>query len=184
MRINQKQPHVLLYIGGIIFIMMIVILFVLSYYSGGKEEPKMRLSCGENELQTLYYGDRYHEMRTDIEKGFSRAIKENTWQDLPYVQIGDEIIIDLKNYDVDKYTVYDYILTKEGKIAYQEAVTLKYQVEVNREGQGVFKINANATRQIEEGEVVQGEIIRGFILRTVIDGSNFAFGFVVRTDSL
>lgn len=184
MAFNQKQPHFIMYIGGIVLLFVIGISTILNGFGGGKEEPHMQLTCGDHELQTLYYGDRYNEERMDLEKGFSRVLNEKTWKDLPYVHIGEEIIIDLKNYDVDMFTVYDYILTKDGKIAYQEAVTLKYQVDVNREGQGVLRLNPNASLLKDDDQREEGHVIRGFILRTTIDGSDFAFGFVVRTDSL
>lgn len=179
-----KKPQFTLYIVGFVLFMIISVLLILKGLGGGKEEPQMSLSCGEHQFQTLYYGDRYNEMRTDLEKGFSRVLNEETWEDLPYVHIGEEILIDLKNYDVENYTVYDYILTKEGKIAYQEAVTLKYQVDVNRDGYGILKLNANASLRNDELNLLEGQVIRGFILRTMIEGSDFAFGFVVRTDSL
>lgn len=183
---HRKKPQVVLYISGIAIILFAGVLFILNGLGSGKEEPQMLLTCGEHQLQTLYYGDRYNEMRADLEKGFSRVLNEESWESLPYVHIGDEILIDLKNYDVEKFTVFDYILTKDGKIAYQEAVTLKYQVDVNREGYGVLKLNANEpiSKSNTDDNAEEGQVIRGFVLRTEIEGSDFAFGFVVRTDSL
>ena len=165
-------------------VLCVLVTIPLSACGKGTPEPSLTITIGDQSIKPIYYGDRYIESREDIERFLDFPFENGTWEDLPYVALGDEVVIEATNFDTDSFTVEDAILKQDGTFKYNEKSTVVYDVEVI-DGIAKFDIPGNAAAHLSSNseDYEPGHTIRAFVLRAKIDKADFAFAFVIRTNA-
>ncbi len=167
-----------------VLIVCVLLTLALSACAKGTPEPNLTITIGDQSIKPIYYGDRYNESREDIERFLDFPFENATWEELPYVVLGEEVVIEATNFDTDLFTVEDAILKQDGTFKYNEKSTVVYDVEVV-DGIAKFDIPGHAAAHLSSNseDYEPGHTIRAFVLRTKIDKADFAFAFVIRTNA-
>lgn len=171
-----------------LFLLILAVLFLPA--CGGqagpepREEPRLKVTAGEQDLKVIYYGDRYNESREEINKRLKQAMEGSSWDELAYVALDEEIVIKAENFQTKEFSVTDYILKENGEIRYDEKVAQTSALPVD-EATAVFSLPSNPAALLSSysGDYEPGRSIRGFVVRAEIDGAPFAFAFILRTDA-
>lgn len=163
---------------------LILTVLLLSACKGKKtEEPQLKIVVGTQEIQGIYYGSQHNQTREEIEKRLKKVMEDKSWEELPYVSLNEKITIKAENFQTDELEVFDYILTRTGTIRYNEKSVLTSVIPVN-EGKATITLSTSpaAYASSNSEDYLPGNTIRCFIIRTDIEGSSFAFAFILRTD--
>lgn len=165
-------------------ILCVMVTVTLSACTKATPEPSLTITIDDQSIKPIYYGDRYNESREDIERFLNFPFENATWEDLPYVALGDEVVIEATNFEADLFTVEDAILKKDGTFKYGEQSTNVYDVEVV-DGIAKFQIPDHFATSLSSNteDYKQGHTIRAFVLRAKIDKADFVFAFVIRTNA-
>jgi hypothetical protein len=167
-----------------VMIVSMIALVALSACGKGTPEPNLSITIGDQSIKPIYYGDLYNESREDIERFLDFPFENASWEELPYVALGDEVVIEATNFDTELFTVEDAILKQDGTFKYNEKSTNVYDVEVV-DGIAKFDIPGHAAAHLSSNseDYKPGHTIRAFVLRAKIDKADFAFAFVIRTNA-
>lgn len=176
---NSFQKNIIvvaILIGGAVFLF-------LTQNGKAIPEPSIGITIGDQIIKPIYYGDRYNENREDIERFLDFPFKNKTWEELPYVYIGDEVVITLENFEAEAFKIYDDLLTQTGTFLYDEKSTRTFDIKVIN-GEVRFDIPGNTSVHLSSNSesYEPGHVIRAFTIRTEINKSDFAFAFVIRTN--
>lgn len=165
-------------------ILCVLVTIPLSACGKGTPEPSLTITIGDQSIKPIYYGDRYNESREDIERFLDFPFENATWEELPYVALGDEVVIEATNFDTNSVTVEDAILKQDGTFKYGEQSTVIYEVEVV-DGIAKFQIPDHFATSLSSNseDYKPGHTIRAFVLRAKIDKADFVFAFVIRTNA-
>lgn len=165
-------------------ILCVMVTLALSACGKGTPEPNLTITIGDQSIKPIYYGDRYNESREDIERFLDFPFENATWEELPYVALGEEVVIESTNFDTDSFTVEDAILKQDGTFKYNEKSTVVYDVEVV-DDIAKFDVPGHAAAHLSSNseDYKPGHTIRAFVLRAKIDKADFAFAFVIRTNA-
>lgn len=146
-------------------------------------EPSVSIKIGDQAIKPIYYGDRYNETREDIERFLDFPFEEGSWEALPYVDIGDEVSIRFENFEANSVSLVEDLLNQEGKYLYNEKSSRAYDVAV-KDGEIRFELPSNPAVHLSSNSesYKPGHVIRAFVIRAEINGSDFAFAFVIRTN--
>lgn len=160
-----------------------VVLLIWSNSGQIIEEPSIEISVGGQSVKPIYYGNMYNESREDIERFLSFPFENDSWEDIPHVSIGDEVVITLKNFDTEEFTIYDDLLTDQGKFLYTDKASNVFSIKPEN-GEVRFEIPPNLSLFLSSNSdsYQPGRVFRAFTLRAEIHESDFAFAFVVRTN--
>ncbi|HSN66237.1 MAG TPA: hypothetical protein VLS94_06325, partial [Fusibacter sp.] len=125
-----------------------------------------------------------NESREDIERFLDFPFENATWEELPYVALGEEVVIDATNFETELFTVEDAILKQDGTFKYGEQSTTVYEVEVV-DGIAKFQLPDHFATSLSSNteDYKPGHTIRAFVLRAKIDKADFVFAFVIRTNA-
>lgn len=147
------------------------------------EEPQLKVSAGAQELRVIYYGDLYNETREEINQRLMQAMEDTSVEELPYMPLGEDIIINAENFQTEELSLTDYILKENGEIRYQEKVAQTSEIPMN-DGAAVYTLISHPAAFLSSNseDYEQGEVIRGIVVRADIEGSPFAFAIILRTD--
>lgn len=150
----------------------------------GKEEPHLKILAGKQEIQGIYYGNQYNQTREEIEKRLKKAMENKSLEELPYVSLNELITIEAENFQTKELAVFDYILTRTGTIRYNDKLVQSSVIPVN-EGKATMNLSRNPAVNLSSNseDYLPGKTIRCFVIRTDIEGSSFAFAFILRTDA-
>lgn len=150
----------------------------------GTEEPHIKIMAGNQELRGIYYGDRNNQTREEIEKRLKIAMDDQSIEQLPYVSLDEKIRIKTENFKTEEFKIFDYILTEDGQIRYQEKLAQTSAIPVE-DGIAAFTLvpNPAALLSSSSADYEPGKTIRGFVLKADIHGSPFTFAFILRTDA-
>lgn len=173
------------YLRGYILFSLVLTVLLLSACKGKKiEEPHLKIVAGGQEIQGIYYGNKYNQTREEIEKKLKKVMENSNLEELPYVALNKIITIEAENFQTEEFTIYDYILTKTGTIRYNEKVVQTSVVLVN-EGKANITLLPNPAVSLSSNseDYLPGKTIRCFLIRTNIEDSSFAFAFILRTDA-
>lgn len=166
--------------------LIICVMLTITLCACGKStpEPSLSITIGDQSIKPIHYGDRYNESREDIERFLDFPFENATWEDLPYVALGEEVVIEATNFETDLFTVEDAILNQDGTFKYEEESTTTYEVDVV-DGIAKFQIPDHFATSLSSNleDYKPGHTIRVFVLRSKIDRSDFAFAFVIRTNA-
>ena len=167
-------------------IALVVIVIIITFLKGGPSatpEPKISVMIGEQVIKPIYYGDRYNQTRDEIERFLDLPFEDGSWEALPYVELGDEVVIRFENFEVGRITISEDLLNQEGKFLYDDRSTQTYDVEVeDREIHFELKSNWAVHLSSNSESYKPGHVIRAFVIRAEVNRSNFAFAFVIRTN--
>ena len=168
----------------VVLSLCMMVTVTLSACGKATPEPSLSIMIGDQSVKTIYYGDRYIESREDIERFLDFPFENASWEELPYVALGDEVVIEATNFDTDSFTVEDAILKQDGTFKYNEKSTVVYDLEVV-DGIAKFQIPDNLATSLSSNseDYKPGHTIRAFVLRAKIDKADFAFAFVIRTNA-
>jgi len=173
--------------SGSLFLLILVVL-LLNACSGqatgqAMEEPQLKVSAEAQELRVIYYGDLYNETREEINKRLMQAMEDTSVEELPYVPLGEDIIINAENFQTEEFSLTDYILKENGEIRYQEKVAQASEISMN-DGEAAYPLTSHPAAYLSSNseDYKQGEVIRGIVVRADIEGSSFAFAIILRTD--
>lgn len=170
--------------GCLLLCLLFTISLMTAYNSKNTEEPRMKILAGGQEIQVIYYGDRYNKSIEEIEKNLVKFMKNGDLEALPYIDLTEIITIVAENFETKKYTISDYILTTTGTFRYNTKSVLTSVVPVNyRKSTMVLTRNPSASLSSNSYDYMAGKSIRCFVIRTDIDGSPFTFAFILRTDA-
>lgn len=177
------------FISGISLLLILTVLFLTA--CGGqsseepqkKQEPRLKVTTGGQELKVIHYGDRYNETREELDKRLKQAMEGKSVDEIPYIALDDEIVITAENFQTEEFSVTDYILREDGAIRYDERVAQTTVLSVT-DGAAAFDLSSNPASMLSSfsGDYEPGKSIRGFVVRADIDGAPFAFAFILRTD--
>ena len=174
----------LIIVFGVIAVMVGTIVFALvTDVNKATPEPMISITVGEQAIKPIHYGDRYNKTRKDIERFIDMPFTDGSWEAVPYVKIGDEVVIKFENFESDNVRITDDLLRQDATFMYDEKSTIVHDLDVI-DGKVHFSIEQNSAVHLSSNsESYQpGHVIRAFVIRTEIDQSSFAFAFVVRTD--
>lgn len=157
------------------------------------EEPRLKLTAGEQELRVIYYENQSNETREEINKRLKMAMEETSVEELPYVPLDSVITLKAENFRTEEFSLSDNILNNNGELFYREDTALTSVVPV-KEGIAEFSLPEHpaaflssvhpASLQISDGENDEPDgTILGIVARADIDGASFAFAFILRTDA-
>ena len=160
-----------------------IILLFLTQSGKATPEPSISIISGDQIIKPIYYGDRYNETREDIERFLDFPFENSTWEQLPYVSIGDEVVITLENFEAEEFKIYDDLLAQDGTFLYSEKSTTEFDLNVEN-GEVRFTVPSNPWVHLSSNSesYEPGHVIRAFTIRTEINKSKFAFAFVIRTN--
>ena len=166
----------------VIFIGVVVFLF-LTQSGKAIPEPSISITIGDQSIKPIYYGDRYNETREDIERFLDFPFENSSWEELPYVSIGDEVVIVLDNFEAEVFEITDDLLAQDGTFLYSEKSTTEFDLNV-KNGEVRFTVPSNPWVHLSSNSesYEPGHVIRAFTIRTEINKSDFAFAFVIRTN--
>lgn len=173
---------------GVLFSLLLALLILtackVALTGEGTEEPYIKILAGNQELQGIYYGDRNNQTREEIEKRLKMAMDGKSMEQLPYIGLNEKIIIKTENFKTEEFKIFDYILTEDGCIRYQEKLTQTSVIPVE-DRIAAFTLAPNPAALLSSSSVdyEPGKTMRGFVLRADIHGSPFAFAFILRTDA-
>lgn len=173
------------YLKGCILFSLVMSVLLLSACKGeSRQEPHIKITAGGQEIQGIYYGDRYNNTREEIEKRLKNVMENKNLEELPYIALKERITIEAENFKTKDFKVFDYILTKDGAIRYNEQVEQTSIVPVNM-GKATIILSANPSASLSSNseDYLPGKTIRCFVIRAEINGSSFAFAFILRTDA-
>lgn len=173
------------FLRGTILFSLIMTILLLSACNGKKtEEPHLRIMAEGQEIQGIYYGNQHNQTREEIEKRLEKAMEGTSIKELPYIALGKKITIETENFQTEEFSVFDYILTKTGKIRYDEKVVHTSVVQVNN-GKATITLVPNFAVNLSSNseDYEPGKTTRGFVIRANIEGSSFAFAFILRADA-
>lgn len=171
--------------GGIlIFLILGVALLAACGGQTKTQEPQLTVTAGDQELKVIYYGDRHNETRDEINRRLRQAMEGVSLEEIPYVDLGEEITIKAENFKTEKFAISDYVLKDNGEIRYQEKTAQKSEIQVT-DAAAAFDLNSHPAVFLSSysGDYEPGKTIRGFVVRSDIDGASFAFAFILRTDA-
>jgi hypothetical protein len=166
-------------------VLLILVVLLLSACEGqAMEEPQLKVSAGAQELRVIYYGDLYNETREEINQRLMQAMEDTSVEELPYVPLGEDIIINAENFQTEEFSLTDYILKENGEIRYQEKVAQTSEIPMN-DGAATYTLISHPAAFLSSNseDYEQGKAIRGIVVRADIEGSSFAFAFILRTDA-
>jgi hypothetical protein len=167
----------------LILVSMIVAFTLIFDGPKGTPEPWISVKVGDQEVKPIFYGDRYNKSREDIERYLVKPFEESGWESLPYVKLGDEVVIQFENFEAKNVTVTEDLLKQDGTFLYGDKSTVVHEVKVEKDGVS-FELPSNwAVHLSSNSESYKpGHVIRAFVIRTEINKSDFAFAFVIRTN--
>lgn len=176
-----------------IFLLVLSILFLPACKGQATEEPRLKVTAGEQELRVIYYGNQSNETREEINKRLKMAMEETSVEELPYVPLDSVITLEAENFRTEEFSLSDNILNDNGEIFYREDTALTSVVPV-KDGMAELSLPVHpvvflssvhpASPQTSDGENGEPEgTIRGIVVRADIDGTSFAFAFILRTDA-
>lgn len=168
----------------ILILVSMVVAFTLIFEDPkGTPEPWISVKVGEQEVKPIFYGDRYNKSREDIERYLVKPFEDGGWESLPYVKLGDEVVVRFENFEAANVTVTEDLLRQDGTFLYGENSTVIHEVEVEND-KVFFDLPSNwAVHLSSNSENYRpGHVIRAFVVRAEINKSDFAFAFVIRTN--
>lgn len=163
--------------------LVLMVMFLPACKGQATEEPQLKVSAGAQEFRVIYYGDLYNETREEINKRLMQAMEDTSVEELPYVPLGEDIIINAGNFQTEEFSISDYILKENGEIRYQEKVAQTSEIPMN-DGEAAYPLTSHPASYLSSNseDYKQGEVIRGIVVRADIEGSSFAFAIILRTD--
>ncbi len=149
-----------------------------------RDEPQLRITSGEQDIVGINLGKYNHLTREELEKKLEPLMKDNSWEELPYVALDETITIEAENFEVEELVVDDYLLTSTGTILYGKESVLTSIIPVNEE-KATFTLSANLLVSLSSKfEVYKpGNTVRCFVIRSNRGDSSFAYAFILRTDA-
>lgn len=179
----NRKASILACIAILTILVIFISIMLISKGSTGKPEPRISIKVGEQIIKPIYYGDRYNTSRSDIERFLGKPFEDGSWEALPYVDLGDEVIIRFENFNATHVRVTEDLLNREGKFLYDEKSTLMHDVELNEdEIRFLMKSNWAVHLSSNSESYKPGHVIKCYVIRAEVDRSDFAFAFVVRTN--
>lgn len=165
---------------------IVALVIIITFINGGPRaipEPSISIMIGEQSIKPIYYGDRYNETREDIERFLNLPFEEGSWEVLPYVELGDEVIIRFDNFEAKSVSIVENLLSQEGKFLYDEKSALVHDVTLE-DGVIRFELQSNPAVHLSSNSesYKPGHVIRAFVIRAEVNKSDFAFAFVIRTN--
>lgn len=165
---------------------IVAIVIIITLINGGPRaipEPSISIMIGEQSIKPIYYGDRYNETREDIERFLDFPFEEGSWEALPYVDLGEEVVIRFENFESQNVSIVEDLLNQEGKFLYDEKSSRTHEVFVN-DGEVRFELQSNPAVHLSSNteSYKPGHVIRAFVIRVEVGRSEFAFAFVIRTN--
>ncbi|MCA0386031.1 MAG: hypothetical protein LCH34_10580 [Firmicutes bacterium] len=171
-------------LATLLFALIVIFVYVVNGVQNAKgiPEPSVKISVGSQAIKTIYYGDRYNEKRDEMERFLNFSFEEG-WEAIPYVQIGEEVDITFDNFEATDVQITDVILTKEGRLKYGEQSDMTYGLKAV-DGKLRYGLPSNPAVHLSSNlnDYAPGHVIRACFIRTQINGSNFLFSFVIRTN--
>lgn len=174
-----------------------LIAIVAMYTINKKDNNKKQIKNKDPKLSiTAINGDNLEEgdisskgnLKTKIEfceKDFKAIMTDTSFEQLPYVKIGDKIAIDWENMDISKMILTEHLLNKNGVVRFgEEAGKL---VKLNKESDNsvyfTVDVNLSATLSSDLHNYQPGNTVRGFHLK-IKGKEQHDYYFVIRSDAL
>ena len=173
------------YLKSYISLFFIFTLFLLTGCKGKTlEEPSIKILADNQEMQVIYYGDKYNKTAEEIETRLKSYMEGKDLEDLPYIKLNEEIIIETENFQIKEFEVFDYILTELGEFRYDER-TVQTSVAPVNDGKATINLSTNFASGLSSNsdDYLPGKTIRCFVINADIEGSPFTFAFILRTDA-
>ena len=171
-------------LATLLFALIVIFVYVVNGLQNAKgiPEPSVKISVGSQAIKTIYYGDRYNEKRDDMERFLDFAF-EDGWESIPYVELGDEVVIEFENFEATDVQFTDVILDREGQYRYGEQSDMTFGLKAVS-GKLKYELPSNPAVHLSSNsdDYLPGHVIRACLIRTEINDSDFVFAFVVRTN--
>lgn len=167
----------------ILLFLVFTLLFMTGCSSKMMEEPSIKIVANNEEIKAIYYGDKYNKTNEEIETRLKSAMEGKTLEDLPYIALNEKIIIETENFQTEEFEILDYIITETGEFRYDEKTVQSSVIPVN-DGKATITLSPTFITNLssKNKDYLPGKTIRCFVIRADIEGSSFAFAFILRTD--
>ena len=164
----------------IVKITCLMVLLVLTACSidSSEDEASIKILAGNQEIHAITYDGEDIQTIKEFEEIHHMELKNNSWDDLPYIPLNETI--EINNLNVTELVIEDYILNKNGNLKYAEDVVESYTIPVSN-GKASFKLQMNGAEFFSSNsdDYLPGNTIRGFIVHS---NSTPIFSFILRTD--
>ena len=163
-----------------IFIMIVLLLtsLILTSCQSMIQEPVIKVSYDSNELKVIHYFDRNNKEKEDIEEEIKSFMVGKRFIDLPMVDFGEKIEIEVLNFETTEFEVYNYIIDERGNIVSDYSVE-PFTITLVDNGNAEFIFEKDEDFEIYNDYRVEGKSIHCLLIRSKIDKSSFAFGTLV-----
>lgn len=155
-----------------------MLLVLVSCSNNRIQEPAIKISYGYNELKTIYYLDRNNKEKEDIEKGIKDFMVGKRFIDLPIIDFGEKIDLEVLNFETTEFEVYDYIVYERGNIISDYDINpLILSLVEDGNTEFIFEKNKDLERYYDY--MVEEKSIHCLLIRSKINKSSFVFGTLV-----
>ncbi|WP_078554298.1 hypothetical protein [Bacillus alkalicellulosilyticus] len=160
------------------YLLVILFLTACSFESSG--EQKINITSGEKEIKVITYDENGNRTLKEFEQIHKDIMNDIGWEELPYIAINENILLEVSNLDGKELVIEDYILSKDGDFKY-EGVVDTFTIPFN-DGKASFDLKTNAAVGLSSNsdDYLPGNALRCFV---VYSNSSPIFSFLLRTDS-
>ena len=118
-----------------------------------------------------------HALDPELDHPFSHAIKQMS--PIPYVALGDPLILDFKDLDVVSFEIKDYVLNDKGTIIFNDYEDDSIQVEgVNQ----AYYVRINKNMAALASSEINDKVIRGLEIVITETDKTSSFLLIIETD--
>ncbi len=163
-------------------ISLLLIALILISCQSSVEEPSIKVLYGSNELNPIYYGDRYNKEKENIEKRIKSVMVGERFIDLPTINFGEKMEIKALNFQTNEFQIYDYIVDEDGNIVSDYNVEPFIITSIDDE-RAEFIFEEREDLEKHQDYFVEGKSIHCLLFRSKINKSSFAFATLVLGNS-
>jgi hypothetical protein len=158
-----------------------ILIIGFTYQKSQQEPSKITVTIGDKELQYVTAKNKWKGRVYDREDTFKTMMKEASGFEIPYFEIGTNVVIDFKKYPPEKFTVSDILLNKDGNKMYSSIRPISIPFKL-KNGKYSFQINKNMETLLDSNWVTNKTYSRGFRLTASWGKNECEYAFIVKTD--
>lgn len=160
--------------------MLCLNVFLLVGCSPQQESSELIISVEEKEIPYTVEKnivDDYEDDGEDTEK----QLIEN--EEIPYIKIGEIILIQFGKKYPEQIVIRDYLLNKDGTRKYPENLTMETRLSLD-EGSLQYELTPHMAVGLSSNsnDYLDGNVVRGISFAYNMDGDEYEYTFVIKTD--
>lgn len=145
-----------------------------------KEPPELKITIGDKKINYVVAKNKWNGSMFDREDTFHTLMKENSVDDIPYIEIGEKAAVSFVSNPPDEFKVSDVLICENGDEMYSYKEIINVPVKY-KNGKYYFVINKHLASALSSYYVEDKIDIRGFRMIASWGKNECEYAFVIKT---